>query len=434
MEIGEAVVAAFNRLPKTGKPTTTVGSGGRVRAEWTVLAGIVMLKPATPHRIGSASCVALGCGVKCSSFRNLSSQGDCLHDMHAEVVCRRAFIRFLMDHIEKAFQSESEVFVFRPEPEGPLFALRSGIEFHMYVSQTPCGDASMEQSLSAQTEEEREKNESKKRQYQEHGCGRQKLPKLTNSTERESTLPPALADALTRGTLIRGRLNPETTGCLRTKPGRIDSEISLSLSCSDKIARWCALGVGGALLSHFCDPIYLLSLTIGEAFFPNSMERAINARISELKELPPPFRVQALKFRQSETTFLYTKSARVVSDPLCTVVPSNNVICAWTSGNDLVSEVLTNGRKLGSSPRKGIWPDKSRSMICKRSIGQKFMAVVQLLDSKGFSPMRTRWMESYKAAKVSSLQYRSARAALLASPSFRAWVTSSHEHEDFPLP
>lgn len=53
------------------------------------------------------------------------------------------------------------------------------------------------------------------------------------------------------------------TGVLRTKPGRGDP--TLSMSCSDKIAKWNVLGLQGALLSHLIGkPIYLDTITIGK--------------------------------------------------------------------------------------------------------------------------------------------------------------------------
>lgn len=126
-EVAKTSISKFQSLGKTGKP--------KKNTEWTLLACFVKLE----HDSQVLEVVALGTGSKCVGANQLPSIGDILHDSHAEVIARRAFILYLLNQIEKATQGEVSVF----EQKEGKFVLKSEISFHFYASHTPCGDASI---------------------------------------------------------------------------------------------------------------------------------------------------------------------------------------------------------------------------------------------------------------------------------------------------
>lgn len=73
----------------------------------------------------------------------------------------------------------------------------------------------------------------------------------------------------------------------------------LTMSCSDKIARWNIVGIQGSLLSSIIEPIYLHSIVLGSLLHPEHMYRAVCGRIEKsIQGLPPPYHLNKPRLAQ----------------------------------------------------------------------------------------------------------------------------------------
>ena len=87
-----------------------------------------------------------------------NANGVVLHDCHAEIVAIRAFNRFLLDECALLAQDSlaTSLFVERRsvdqvDEESPQpFTIKDNVSIHMYCSEAPCGDVSMELVMQAQ--------------------------------------------------------------------------------------------------------------------------------------------------------------------------------------------------------------------------------------------------------------------------------------------
>ena len=87
--VASAVLRRYASLPKHGKPQP---------GEYTLLAGFAVTDDAVPD--APPRVVALGTGTKCLPASSRCPRGEALSDSHAEVIARRAFVRFLYDELE----------------------------------------------------------------------------------------------------------------------------------------------------------------------------------------------------------------------------------------------------------------------------------------------------------------------------------------------
>ncbi|XP_071970617.1 double-stranded RNA-specific adenosine deaminase [Engystomops pustulosus] len=218
-----------------------------------ILAAIIMKRSA--EDLGAV--VSIGTGNRCVKGEELSLRGETVNDCHAEIIARRGFIRFLYDQLMKYNPETPEESIFE-ESEGDMLRIRPGITFHLYISTAPCGDGALfDKSCSDQPCAEGDK---------------QHYPLFENPKQGK------LRTKVENG---EGTIPVESSDIVPTWDGIQHGERLRTMSCSDKILRWNVLGLQGAVLSHFVEPVYLSSVTLGYLFSKGHLTRAICCRMAK---------------------------------------------------------------------------------------------------------------------------------------------------------
>lgn len=189
-------------------------------------------------------------------------------------------------------------------------------------------------------------------------------------------------------------VNYHVTGVLRGKPGR--GERSLSLSCSDKLARWAAVGLQGALLSLLLHaPIYFTTLSVGgnSPYSYDALYRAVVGRTACVPNLKPPYALSSPVFLHSTLPF---SDARQPGKLPC----AESIV--WSAVPDRPLEVAVNGIKKGATKKAEKLPSTCCLMICKKQLLHQFLHCTHVVNGVDISNMtyaQTKGMaEHYRAA------------------------------------
>ncbi|XP_060066776.1 double-stranded RNA-specific adenosine deaminase-like [Ylistrum balloti] len=220
-----------------------------------VIAGLVM--KTSEADLGTV--ISIGTGNRCITGQQLSLEGNTVNDSHAEIITRRGFIRFLYKKL-LTFEPNGPNGFFVKAPSGKL-RIRDGITFHLYISTAPCGDGALFSP-------------------RDSASNNTPLATLTDRTHHPTFTSQVQGLLRTKMEGGEGTIPVEPDFTVQTFDGIQRGERLRTMSCTDKICRWNVVGMQGALLSHFLEPVYLDSLTLGFLFDPGHLARAVCCRVN----------------------------------------------------------------------------------------------------------------------------------------------------------
>lgn len=339
--------------------------------------------------------VSAGTGTKCLSHLQLPDNGDLLHDSHAEIIAIRAFKRYLVTKLENHIRNPELPSIF----EGSLeegFDINPQIKFHFYTTHPPCGDATIFPVTRDNPDE----------------------PPPTKRVK-------VVDDSSFTGAKLIGQQDGDDVlaqdeGAVRIKPGR--GERTLSMSCSDKLAKVLIMGVQGCLLTLLLKkPIYLESFILSKnsGYHRASLERALYKRFS-ISEQDNQFQLKIPELLDSTIDFPYAK------DEYKSPCPKTII---WCGVKDKPLEISVDGRRQGVA-KKNINKKSSRLKICRIEMFREFYTLLQLkhpsaekeLQSMTYSEVKSKYCPEYMTTWTS-----------LKRDYFKNWTTKPEILQSFKI-
>ncbi|XP_069471957.1 double-stranded RNA-specific editase 1 isoform X3 [Ambystoma mexicanum] len=349
-----------------------------------VLAGIVMT---TGTDVKDAKVICVSTGTKCINGEYMSDRGLALNDCHAEIIARRSLLRFLYTELELFLSSKEEqqksIFI---KSECGGFKLRDNVQFHLYISTSPCGDA---------------------RIFSPHEAAQEGMTDLGDRHPNRK----ARGQLRTKIESGEGTIPVRSSNTIQTWDGVLQGERLLTMSCSDKIARWNVVGIQGSLFSHFVEPIYFSSIILGSLYHGDHLSRAVYQRIAEIEDLPPLY-----SLNKPLLSGISNAEARQPGK-------APNFSVNWTVGDNHLEVInSTTGKdEMGRASR-----------LCKHALYCRWVCIHSKLPAN----LRSQLCKPnlYYDSKQSATEYQAAKACVFKAfqkVGLGAWVKKPSEQDQF---